>query len=76
MIGLATEGGYSAGHLEPPDVGTPKPVPGFRVAAVERRPTFTLVRYVAEPADARRRSTTLAGLALTDEQPGILLQGP
>jgi len=75
VLGLATEGGYSAGHLEPPDVGTPKPVPGFRVAAVERRPTFTLVSYVAErltPVSIE----TLAGLALTDEQPGILLQGP
>jgi hypothetical protein len=75
VVGLATEGGYSAGHLEPPAAGTPKPVPGFRVASVEREPTFTLVRYVAE------RPTTvpveaLAGLALTDEQPGILLQRP
>ena len=42
---------------------------------VERKPTYTLVRY---RATGRRssRSTTLAGLALTDEQPGILLQGP
>ena len=75
VVGLATEGGYSAGHLEPPDVGTPKPVPGFRVAAVERRPTFTLVRYVAERPTSVPIET-LAGLALTDEQPGILLQGP
>jgi hypothetical protein len=75
VIGLATEGGYSAGHLEPPDVGTPKRVPGFRVAPVERRPTFTLVRYVAErPTPVSIE--TLAGLALTDEQPGILLQSP
>ena len=75
MIGLATEGGYSAGHLEPPAVETPKPVPGFRVASVERRPTFTLVRYVAErPTPVAIEK--LAGLALTDEQPGILLQNP
>ena len=73
VVGLATEGGYSAGHLEPPDVGAPKPVPGFRVAAVERRPTFTLVRYVADRATSVPVET-LAGLALTDEQPGILLQ--
>jgi mannosyltransferase len=75
VVGLATEGGYSAGHLEPPDVGTPTPLTGFRVAAVERRPTFTFVRYVAErPTPVSIE--TLAGLALTDEQPGILLQSP
>jgi hypothetical protein len=75
VIGLATEGGYSAGHLEPPDVGTPKRVKGFRVASVARRPTFTIVRYVAErPTPVAIE--TLAGLALTDEQPGILLQAP
>ena len=75
MVGLATEGGYSAGHLEPPDVGTPKTLRGFRVAAVERRPTFTLVRYIAErptPVSIEK----LADLALTREQPGILLQNP
>jgi 4-amino-4-deoxy-L-arabinose transferase-like glycosyltransferase len=75
VIGLATEGGYSAGHLEPPDVGTPKPVPGFRIASVERRSTFTLVRYVAERPTSVAIDA-LSGLALTDEQPGILLQRP
>ncbi len=75
VVGLATEGGYSAGHLEPPSVGTPKPVPGFRVASVEREATFTLVRYVAE-RPATITVEALAGLALTDEQPGILLQRP
>ena len=74
VVGLATEGGYSAGHLEPPSVETPKPVPGFRVDSVERRPTFTLVRYVAErPTPVATEK--LAGLALSDEQPGVLLQG-
>lgn len=74
VVGLATEGGYSAGHVEPPSVATPKALPGFRVVSVERRPTFTLVRYVAErptPVAIER----LARLALTDEQPGILLEG-
>ena len=57
------------------DVETPRQVPGFRVVAVERRPTYTLVRY---RADAPRRVplATLMGLALTDEQPGVLLQHP
>jgi hypothetical protein len=74
-VGLATEGGYSAGSLAPPAVGTPRPVAGFRVVAVERKPTYTLVLYRAD----RPRNvplSTLAGLALTDEQPGILLQRP
>ena len=54
VVGLATEGGYSAGGLEPPDAWTRRqPVPGFRVAAVERKPTFTLVRYRRGAADGR-----------------------
>jgi hypothetical protein len=74
VVGLATEGGYSASHLEPPAVGEPKPLPGFRVAAVQRLPTFTLVRYVAsQPVPVAIQ--TLGRLALTDDQPGILLQG-
>jgi hypothetical protein len=73
-VGLATEGGYSSGHVAPPDVGAPRPVQGFRVVAVERKPTYTLVLYRADhptfvPMD------TLTGLALTDGQPGVLLQG-
>ncbi len=73
VVGLATEGGYSAGGLTPPTVGTPRPVPGFRVVGVERKPTYTLVLYRADrPVDVP--VSTLAGLALTDEQPGVLLQ--
>ena len=74
-IGLATEGGYSAGAVAPPDVGTPRPVKGFRVVAIERKPTYTLVLYrAARPTFVPMG--TLTGLALTDEQPGLLLQGP
>jgi hypothetical protein len=74
-VGLATEGGYSTGHVEPPGVGTPRPVNGFRVVDVERKPTYTLVLYqAARPIFVPL--STLAGLALTDEQPGVLLQGP
>ena len=74
-IGLATEGGYSAGAVEPPAVTTPKSVNGFRVVAVERRPTYTLVLYRAERPTFVPMST-LTGLALAaDEQPGVLLQG-
>ena len=65
----------AAGHAEPPTVERPKPVQGFRVASIERRPTFTLVRYVAE-RPTRVAIESLAGLALTDDQPGILLQRP
>jgi len=73
-VGLATEGGYSAGHVEPPGVGTPEPVKGFRVVDVERKPTYTLVLYRADrPTFVPMEK--LIGLALTDEQPGVLLQG-
>ena len=74
-VGLATEGGYSAGHVEPPSVSAPRPVEGFRVVAVERKPTYTLVLYrAARPTLVPM--PTLAALALTDEQPGLLVQGP
>lgn len=73
-IGLATEGGYSSGHVEPPSVGAPRPLKGFRVVDVERKPTYTLVLYRAvRPTFVPLE--TLTGLALTDEQPGVLLQG-
>jgi hypothetical protein len=73
-VGLATEGGYSAGHVEPPGVGTPEPVKGFRVVDVERKPTYTLVLYRADrPTFVPMEN--LIGLAHTDEQPGVLLQG-
>ena len=74
-VGLATEGGYSAGHVEPPGVGTPRPVKGFRVVDVERKPTYTLVLYRADRPTFVPMSA-LTGLALTDEQPGVLLQAP
>jgi hypothetical protein len=74
-VGLATEGGYSAGSVIPPTVGTPRPLPGFRVVGIERKPTYVLVRYRADrPTDVA--VATLAGLALSDEQPGVLLQTP
>ena len=74
-VGLATEGGYSSGHVEPPGVDTPRPVQGFRVVDVERKPTYTLVLYRANRPTFVPMAT-LTGLALTDGQPGVLLQGP
>lgn len=74
-IGLATEGGYSTGAVAPPRVGTPPAVTGFRIVVIERQPTFTLVLYRAERPRFVPLSR-LAGLALADEQPGVLLQAP
>jgi hypothetical protein len=74
VVGLATEGGYSAGHLEPPAVRSPKRLPGFRVADVERRSTFTLVRYASD-RPTRVAVQALEELGLSGEQPGVLLQG-
>ena len=54
---------------------SPRPVQGFRVVGVERKPTYTLVLYRADRPTFVPMAT-LAGLALTDEQPGVLLQGP
>ena len=74
-LGLATEGGYSSGHVAPPTVSAPRSVKGFRVVAVERRPTYTLVLYRADRPTFVPMST-LTAVALTDEQPGVLLQRP
>ena len=74
-IGLATEGGYSAGGLTPPSAAAPTPVRGFRIVSVERKPTFTLVRYRADRPTFVPLST-LTGLALAGQQPGVLLQHP
>ncbi|HEX5582446.1 glycosyltransferase family 39 protein [Gaiella sp.] len=73
-LGLATEGGFSSGRVEPPEVGAPLPVDGFRVVHVVREPTYTLVLYRAKRPTFVPMST-LTALALTDEQPGVLLQG-
>jgi mannosyltransferase len=74
-VGLATEGGYSAGHVVPPSVDTPRPVRGFRVVDVEQKPTYTLVLYRADRPTFVPLSV-LTGLALTNDQPGVLLQRP
>ena len=74
-VGLATEGGYSSGHVEPPSVAAPRPVEGFRVVDVERKPTYTLVLYRADRPTFVPMAA-LTGLALTDEPPGVLLQDP
>ena len=58
-VGLATEGGYSAGHVEPPSVGTPRAGPGLpgrrrrAKADVHARP---LPRRPADLRPDRRRS--------------------
>ena len=68
------DGGWLLGGRDRPARGRrSEPVPGFRVVEVERAPTYTLVRY---RSDRPRRVplSTLTGLALTDEQPGVLLQ--
>lgn len=74
VVGLATEGGYSAGAIAPPTVAEPRALEGFRVVAIERTPTFAFVRYRA----ARPTPVTvpaLTALALAPEQPGVLIQG-
>jgi len=72
-VGLATEGRFSAGHVEPPAVRLPKPVKGFRVVAVERTPTYALVLYRA-PRPTFVPLATLTGLALAGGESRVLLQ--
>jgi hypothetical protein len=76
VVGLATEGGFSAGAVRPPE-GPARPAPtGFRLVRFERRSTYTLARYRARTARAVAIDA-LTGLRLsTAEQPGVLLQAP
>jgi hypothetical protein len=73
VVGLATEGGFSAGPVEPPDVEPRPSPPGFTLVGVERTPTLTLVRYRAR-TPTRVSTAALAALRLTEQQPGLLLQ--
>ena len=75
VIGLATEGGFSGGAVEPPDVAAPAPPPGFEFVDDEHASTYTLFLYRAR-RPTPISTTDLAELRLTDIQPGILLQGP
>ncbi len=75
VLGLATEGGFSGGPVEPPDVEPPAPPSGFRLVDAERTSTYLLFVYRAQrPTPVS--TTALAGMRLTDLQPGILLQRP
>jgi hypothetical protein len=76
VLGLATEGGFSGGAVEPPDVAAPAPPRGFALVATERTPTYTLFRYRARQRATVVSTDELARLRLVDQQPGILLQQP
>ncbi len=76
VVGLATEGGFSAGPVRPPDGPPAEPPGGFRLVEFERKPTYALARYRAR---ANRAVTVeaLGALRLSSgQQPGVLLQAP
>lgn len=73
VVGLATEGGFSGGAVEPPTAEPVTPPPGFRLSSVERTPTVVLVRYRA-PGSTVVSTEALARLRLSSQQPGVLLQ--
>jgi mannosyltransferase len=76
VVGLATEGGFSAGPVRPPDGPPATPPSGFELVEFERKPTYALVRYRAR-ADRAVAVEALGGLRLSsDQQPGTLLQAP
>jgi 4-amino-4-deoxy-L-arabinose transferase-like glycosyltransferase len=74
VVALATEGGYSSGPVEPPRREPSAAPEGFRLVSSEREPTYTLALYRADEPVLVSVST-LDGLALADEQAGVLLQG-
>jgi mannosyltransferase len=75
VLGLATDGGFSGGAVEPPDVEPPVPPSGFELTDGERTSTYTLFLYRARTPTPISTSA-LVDLRLTDIQPGILLQHP
>jgi hypothetical protein len=48
VLGLATEGVGAIGHPSPPPPRVAAPPAGFRQEGVVSRPTYSLVRYVAD----------------------------
>jgi mannosyltransferase len=76
VIGLATQGGFSARAVAPPDTPPRPPPPGFRLAATEQTPTLTLVRYRSRSAAASVSLAQLADLRLVPLQAAVFLQGP
>jgi len=72
VVALATEGGFTGGAVVPPRPAPTEPPPGFRVAEVDRRPTFTVVRYTA-PMPTRVSPAVLELLRLTDAPGRVLL---
>jgi uncharacterized membrane protein len=76
VVGLATEGGYSAGPVRPPS-GPALPAPtGFTLVEFDRRSTYALARYRAGTPRAVGVDV-LSGLRLSmAQQPGVLLQTP
>ena len=73
VVGLATEGGFSGGAVEPPATEPVTPPRGFRLSSVKRAPTVVVVRYRA-PAPTVVSTEALAHLRLSSQQPGVLLQ--
>ena len=70
-IGLATEGGYSAGAIAPPRSTPRDPCRGSGSSRSSGR-RRTRSSSTARIAPRRVPLSTLTGLALTDEQPGVL----
>jgi mannosyltransferase len=76
VLGLASEYGFSAGPVRPPDGPAPAPPSGFRLVGFERRPTYTLARYRARTPRAVTIDA-LTGLRLSmQQQAGVLVQAP
>jgi hypothetical protein len=76
VVGLATQGGFSTGAVEPPE-GPPKSAPrGFRLVTSRRTSTFAFARYRSKGVVAAISKAALAKLALAAGEPGLFLQGP
>jgi hypothetical protein len=73
VLGLATEGGFSAGAVTPPR-RVPAAPPGFVLAGRTETPTLTLVVFRADEP-VTMRTAELERLALGSDQPGVLIQG-
>ena len=75
VAGLATQGGFSVGPVEPPAAIPHTPPPGFELVGVRLTSTFALIRYRAAATRAAGLSVEkLAGLALVPGASALLLQ--
>lgn len=73
VVGLATQGGFSAGAVKPPPAAARPSPPSFHLADTRSTPTYSLVRYVS-PVTRPISAQDLARLALAASPAAVFYQ--